>query len=248
MQEWLTYLFSRLKAERPVTVDVKGQAYAVRSDGTLGEPVRELEPQWIATEFRVGSLNALAELYRAGVDDFEDDAALHVLDYRTVRLMRTKADEYGRRHIYATACFQDETPFRFNTFTAPDKFLIDFRASFYWNDEAVKVATVVSHLESAHAVTVADDGLSQKIEIMQQARSLSKIPVTLPAEGVPLIPWRTFREAAPVESRFLLRLESVKDGPPRAALFEIDQKWKVDTVESVAAWLKEALPDARIVA
>jgi hypothetical protein len=70
----------------------------------------------------------------------------------------------------------------------------------------------------------------------------------LPAEGVPLIPWRTFREAAPVESRFLLRLQQVKDAPPNVALFEIDQKWKLDTVQSVAAWLREALPAATVLA
>jgi len=248
MQEWLTYLFNRLKAERPVTLDVDGQPYAVRADGTLGDPVRDLAPQWTKPTFAVGSLGALAELHRAGLDDFEEDVALHVVDYRTVKLVRLKADEYGRRHVYASACYGEETPFRFNQFLPPDKFLIDFRASFYWNEEAVKVATVLSHLESAHSVTVADDGLSQKIEIAQETRALNKIPVVLPAEGVPLIPWRTFREAAPVESRFLLRLQSVKDGAPHAALFDIDQKWKLDTVASVAAWLREALPAARVVA
>jgi hypothetical protein len=72
--------------------------------------------------------------------------------------------------------------------------------------------------------------------------------VTLPADGVPLIPWRTFREAPPVESRFLLRLQSVKDAAPNAALFEIDQKWKLDTVESIAGWLSAAVPEARVIA
>jgi hypothetical protein len=209
--------------------------------------VRDLAPQWIKPTLEVGSLGALAEVYRARIDDCEEDTAFHVADYRTVRLIRMKADEFGQRHIYAAAKYAEETPFRFNQFLAPETFIIDFRASFYWNEEAVKVSTVVSHLESAHQVVVADDGLSQRLEITKETRYL-KTPVTLPAEGVPLIPWRTFREAAPVESRFLLRLRMVKDAPPNAALFEIDQKWKLDTVESVAAWIRGELPQARVIA
>lgn len=248
MPEWLDYLFQRLKDKHAVTTEVDGQSYSIKADGTLGAPVLELGPQWIKPTLEVGSLGALVALYQAGLDDFEDDAALHVVNYRVVRLVRLKADEYGCRHVYAVATYQEETPFKFAQFQAPDKFLIDFRSSFYWNEEAVKVATLLSHLESGSSVTVADDGLSQKVEITQQTKSVTKIPVTLPADGVPLIPWRTFREAAPVESRFLLRLQAVKDSLPNAALFDIDQKWKLDTVASVAAWLAEKLPEATIVA
>jgi hypothetical protein len=248
MHEWLGYLLDRLKNEQPVIWDVDGQTYAVQENGTLGAAVRDLAPQWIKPTFEASTLGALAELYRASLDDFEPDSAFHVVDYRNVRLVRLKADEYGHRHVYAQAKYGDETAFRFNQFQAPDKFMIDFRSSFYWNDEAVKVCTLVSHLESSHSISVADDGLSQKIEITQETRA-GKIPVTLPAEGVPLIPWRTFREAAPVESRFLLRLAAgAKDAPPNVALFEIDQKWKLDTVLSVAAWLHEQLPEARVIA
>jgi hypothetical protein len=247
MQIWLEYLLGRLKAERPITCDVKGQSYAVNSDGTLGGPVRDLAPQWTKPTLEVGSLRALAAIYEAGLDDFELDAAFHVANYRTVRLVRLKADDYGRRHVYAAATYSDETPFKFNQFLPPDKFMIDFRASFYWNEEAVKVTTVVSHLESKTQIAVADDGLSQKLEISNETRSLNT-PVILPAEGVPLIPWRTFREASPVESRFLLRLQGVKDAAPNVALFEIDQKWKLDTVESIAGWLKAAVPAARVIA
>lgn len=183
MQPWLGYLFDRLKADRPVITEVKGQPYAVTTEGTLGKPIRDLEPQWTKPLFRAGSLGALVALYRAGLDDFEADTAFHVVNYRSVDLVRLKADDYGYRHVYASAVYGEETPFRFNQFLRPDKFLIDFRASFYWNDEAVKVATVLSHLESAHSVTVADDGLSQKIEIAQETHATQKIPVTLPARG-----------------------------------------------------------------
>jgi hypothetical protein len=244
--ELLKYLFGRLKAERPVTTIVNDQAYAVAADGTLGAPIRALAPQWDKPAFAVATLSALAALYQAHVDDFENDVALHVVDYLTVTMVRTKADDYGRRHVYAVAKHAIETPFAFNNYMPAEKFLIDFRTSFLFNDDAVKVCTVISNLESGATVNVADDGLSQAIEI--KSGTLSKTPVTLPADGIPLIPWRTFRDAAPVESKFLLRLKGIKDSLPQVALYDIDQKWKLDTANSVADWLRAKLPDATVIA
>jgi hypothetical protein len=236
--DWMPYIFGRLKDVRPVTVDLAGQVYAVRGDGTLGDPVRALAPQWEKPVLNVSTLGALAAAVKWRVDDFEPDmTVLHVTDYDMVELVSIKADEFGKRHIYARAHYTKETPFVFNQFWPVEKFLIDFRASFDFNDEAVKVATVVSNLESGQAVTVADDGLSQAIEI--KSGTITKTPVVLPADGIPLIAWRTFREAAPVVSKFLLRLKGMKDALPQVALYEIDQKWKLETAQSVARWLED---------
>lgn len=237
----LEYLFGRLKDARPVTVTVGGQDYRVQADGTLGAPVRALEPQWTAPTFQVKTLTALAGLLSAGVDGFGADVALHVVDYKTVQLVSTKADDFGKRHIYAEAKHETECPFIFNKCIDAEEFQISMRTSFLLNDEAVKVLTVVSNLESGMTISVADDGLSQKLEI--KSGTISKTPITLPSDGIPLVPWRTFRDAAPVESKFLLRLKQVKDGLPLVALFEIDQKWKLDAMQSIAAWLKGHVSD-----
>lgn len=240
--EFLHYWLGELRNNtRPVTVDVGGQVYAVKADRTLGEPVRDLAPQWTPPIFEVSTLGALSALVQSRVDDHEN-AVLHVVDYDQVDLVSIKADEFGRRHVYARARYECETPFLFNQFMPADKFLIDFRASFDFNDEAVKVATVISKLESGQTVTVADDGLSQSIEI--KSGTIAKTPVVLPADGIPLIAWRTFREAAPVVSKFLLRLKGVKDALPQVALYEIDQKWKLENMRSVARWLEDDISDA----
>lgn len=244
--EILQYLFDRLRDKRPVTVEVDGQHYAVRNDGTLGAPVRPLAPQWEKPVFRVATLSALAAAVRSKVDDFGSSVALHVVDYRTVQLVSLKADDYGQRHVYIEAKHDSECPFQFNKFLDGEDFQIGLRASFLLNGEAVKVLTVVANLESGQTISVADDGLSQKLEV--KAGTVSKSSVTLPAEGIPLIPWRTFRDASPVESKFLLRLKQVKDDLPQIALFEIDQKWKLDTVNSISAWLKKSLPETEIIA
>ena len=244
---WLKYLFGRLKAERPVTVAVADQHYAVNADGTLGLPIRELSPQFVKPTFAVSTLSALVNLYKNGVDGFATEScAVYVAGYDSVEIVSLQADEFGARHVFARAKHEDETPFVFDEYYLPEEFLIKFRASFFFNDEALTVQKFCSAITSEESIAVKNNGVSQEIEI--KTGGITKSSVTLPADGVPLIPWRTFRDANPVESKFLLR---VKSGPgilPKIALFEIDAKWKLDTVNSVAEYLSKALPEATIIA
>ncbi len=246
MKDFLEYLFGRLKADRPVTVKVGGQDYSVQANGTLGVPIRELSPQFEKPVFSVSTLSALAAAAAVKVDDFGDDVALHVADYLTVQLVSVKAGDFGRRHVYAVAKHAGECPFSFNQFMPAEKFLIDLRTSFYTNGEAIKVQKVVSSLESGHSISMADDGLSQQLEI--KAGTVSKSQVVLPSDGIPLIPWRTFRDADPVESKFLLRLQQQKDDLPLVALYDIDAKWKLDTVNSIARWLQAHVTGVPVIA
>jgi hypothetical protein len=250
VKEVLEYLFGRLKAERPVTVSVSGQDYAVRADGTVGDPIRELRP--IPTiespTLVVTTLSALVVVVKAGIDKLDaGTVGVRVADIHTVEVVSLVADEYGRRHVWAQAKHQPETKFEFDKYyPSPESFLIAFRSSFLFNDEAVKVQQLCSAVGSGDAVAVTDDGISQEIRIT--AGTVTRSTVQLPAEGVPLIPWRTFRDAAPVESKFLLRMKGVKEGLPHIALFEIDAKWRVDTMQSIATYLTTALPNVIIIA
>jgi hypothetical protein len=245
MKEVLQYLFDRLKDTRPVTHKVNDQEYAVRSDGTLGEPVRALKPQWTAPVFEVGTLSALAALYAAKVDGLPTEVGFHIANHLTVELVALQADEFGLRHVYARATHKPETPFIFDKYyPSPEDFLIAFRASFLFNEEAVKVQQLCSTLGGGEAVAVSDDGISQ--EVVVKSGTVTKSSISLPADGVQLVPWRTFTEASPVVSKFLLRMKGIKDGLPAIALFEIDAKWKSETKESIAHWLKEHTKGATI--
>ena len=250
MVEIFERILDALKEKRPVTHKIDDQVYAVKADGTLGEPVRDLAPLAKPT-FQVQTLSGLCELYKAKLDNFDGEdedsrCAAHVVGYRQVDLVALLADDHGRRHVYASARHGAETPFKFNTFHAVEQFIIDFRTSFLFNEEAVKVLKVCSNLESGQAVSTADDGLSQRLEV--KAGTTHKTEVVLPSEGIPLIPWRTFRDADPVESKFLLRLKASKEGLPAVALYEIDQKWQLDAVNAIADYLKKQLPGATIIA
>lgn len=242
------YLFGRVKAERPVTVKVGEQDYAVENDGTLGDPVRALAPQWDKPTLKVNTLSGLAGAVLAGLDGLDlKKIMVTVTDVYTVIVTSIEADEFGRRHNWAIATHQPETKFEFDKYyTSPEAFLIALRSSFFFNDEAVKVQQLCSAVGSGDAVAVTDDGVSQQIRIT--AGTVTRSTIDLPADGVPLIPWRTFRDATPVESKFLLRMKGVKDGLPQIALFEVDSKWRVNTMQSIAGYLTTALPGVTIIA
>lgn len=246
-REFFDSVVERLAKQKPATQEVNGQHYALKEDGTLGAPVLELAPQWVKPTVNVSTLGGLADLYSDRVDDLDEGVAFHVVDYLTVDLISLKADQYGRRHVWVHAKHVPETPFRFNSFyETPEQFLIDFRASFLFNDEAVKVQQLCSSVGSGDAVLTSDDGISQEVQIKSGTMTRAAIP--LPAEGLPLVPWRTFRDAAPVESKFLLRMRGVKDKLPQIALFEIDGKWKLETVHSIRRYFEKHLPEAKVIA
>ncbi|MHB8303634.1 MAG: hypothetical protein ACYDC6_12465 [Acidobacteriaceae bacterium] len=241
--EFWQYLFGRLKDAKPVTHEVAGQAYAVKADGTLGDAVRGLAPQWVKPGMLFTTLDGLVGAYRSKIDDFSERVALHVHSPTVVSLVSLVADEYGNRHVFAQAFCKLECPFKFNTYLDSESFLIAFRASCNFNENAVQIQRLLSTLANESSVSVSDDGISQTVTTKSGA--ITRASIELPAE-IPLVFWRTFREAAPVESKYLLRLKGEPGKVPTVALFEIDAKWQLDTVRSVAAYLAEQLPDATI--
>ena len=112
----LSYLFGRLKDTRPVTHEVGKQAYAVKSDGTLGEPVRELVPQFDKPTLNVVTLGGLQAVIDSDMDDLPDEVAFHVENIFSVALVSLKADAWGRRHVWARAKHSGETPFVFGKY------------------------------------------------------------------------------------------------------------------------------------
>jgi hypothetical protein len=244
IQEALAYLTKLQTPKNPITIDLRGEPYAVKPDGTLGDYIRKPDTSVSYPTLRVTTLSALVAAYNAMIDP--KAVAVHVMAPVLVEIIDIKPDDFGNRREYVSALHNAETDFQFNNFYLPEEFIIKFRASFLFNDEAVKVQQLCSTLEAGSTVSVADDGISQTVVI--STGTINKTPVTLPAEGVPLIPWRTFRDAAPVESKFLLRMKTAKEGLPRIALFEIDEKWKLDTIGSIRDYLKGQLPEATIIA
>lgn len=245
--------FKSLKDKpQPVTVEVKGVDFAVKTDGTLGDPVRPVIPVApVETPvLNLTTLSGLVAAFKANVDGFAElgASAVQVESFDSVALVSLQADEWGRRHVWARAKSTEVNPFKFGEYLDPELFLITAQAGFMPIDgHYTNMLRLCSSLKAGSSVQVADDGYSQSVVI--QEGGVSHGEVQLPPR-VSLRPYRTFREVDPVESDFLLRFKAQKDALPAVALIPVDAgRWKTDTAFTVAAWLKKNLPDtAKVIA
>ena len=124
--------------------------------------------------------------------------------------------------------------------TDPEKFIIALQAGFYTTEELLYVKRVASGLNViVGEIGTQDDGFSQKVTTKQGEIKTRENDIK---PTVKLIPRRTFDEAAPVESEFLLRL---KAAPLGIALFSVDgTKWQGQCMQSIKIWLQQALGSA----
>ena len=233
------------KEDRPVTVEVKGEHYAVKTDGTLGEVVRSVIPLApVATPvLELSTLSGLVGAFTADVDGFSGmgKSAVMVESFDQVAIVSLAADQWGRRHVWARATCKEKNPFPFGDFMESELFLVKAQASFLPVDGHYSaMLKLCSNLTTGSSIQVADDGFSQKVVI--QDGGVSRGEVVLPPRIV-LRPYRSFREVDPVESDFLLRFKAVKDGLPLVALIPVDAgRWKTDTALAVGSWLGRNLP------
>lgn len=247
--DWFKHLN---KADRPVTIEVKGDHFAVKADGTLGDAVHPVLPKApVATPvLELTTLSGLVAAFVSDVDGFTGlgKSAVQVESFESVALVSLAADKWGRRHVWARAKSTEVNPFRFGEYMDPEVFLITAQAGFMPIDgHYTNMLKLCSSLKAGSSVHVADDGYSQKVVISEGG--IEHGEVELPPR-VSLRPYRTFREVDPVESDFLLRFKAQKDALPMVALLPVDAgRWKTDTAHMVAGWLRRTLPqDTTIIA
>jgi hypothetical protein len=245
LKETFQYLFERLKAERPASVQIGSHHYKLSAQGVIDSVIEPVPDPWPRV-VGCSTLRGLVDAYSAGLDGLKERVAFHVEDYNLVSLVSLDADKYGRRRTYAQAHHRGETPFEFDTYMAPEKFRLDFLASFFLNEDALKVIRLISSLGvKGEDLNVTDDGISQTVEI--KSGTVVRGKVDLPTEGIPLVAWRTFRDVPPPVSKFLLRIKAL-GSVPMIALHEIDAKWRLDTIESIRGWIAKEVKDAIVIA
>ncbi len=242
----LDWFKSLNKPDRPVTVAVHGEPFAVKQDGTLGDrvpPILPIAP--VATPMlSLTTLSGLVAAFSANVDGFTDlgPSAVQVESFDSVALVSLKSDEWGRRHVWARAKSTEVNLFRFGEYLDPETFLITAQAGFMPIDgHYTNMLKLCSSLTAGNSVQVADDGYSQKVTISEGGVTRGEVELS---PRVSLRPYRTFREVDPVESDFLLRFRAQKDALPHVALIPVDAgRWKTDTALMVRTWLKNNLPE-----
>jgi len=233
------------RKEDPITVEVDGKNYAIKSDRTLGEFVRPPAPLAKPTLI-LKTLTGLCAAYEAKLDEFPEEVALQVESFDSVALVSLRADEFGRRHVWARTKSENENPFRFGVYYAIEDFIIALQSSFLPSDNVSALTAMCSSVTAGSSVQVADDGISMVVTVQEGAMTRGNVNVP---NRLPLAPYRTFREIDPVASDFLFRMKPVKDGLPTATLLEVDGgKWKLDTVLAISSYLSLALPEATVIA
>lgn len=160
-------------------------------------------------------------------------------------------DYFRRREGFVETRFESligqATPFKFGTFMLIEDFTIALQVLFVATEARDDLLRFLGNIRDQKVSQTEDDGVTQtvigRVGIALNEAIAAPNPVTL-------APWRTFREVTQPESVYVLRLKSgVTEGAlPSCALFEADGgKWRLEAIESIAAYLSMRLPDGTTV-
>jgi hypothetical protein len=219
---------------KPTQITHEGLVYSDRSLHRITPPEVEM--------LKVHTLKGLTEAIHAGFEgltasDVKSDVLLHVLSPTEVLLLARSSDEYARRLNYIVAdCSPFIPKFPFGQFMQSEAFIIGLQSNFVPNIGDVDyVLQIASKLTMENVATSSDDGISQKTAL--RSGVVLKEDAVIKSR-VKLAPYRTFSEVEQPKSEFLFRLKPVENQLPQCAIFEADGgKWRLDAMESVAAWL-----------
>ncbi len=207
----------------------------------LGEVIKPFRPPILSVSTLTGFIDAVKAI-KTG------DNMIHIQDYRNVALKSTDSDKYGIRETVLLATYTPPGVFLFDTYQDSEKFLIGLETSFFRidGDDTDYVKKLASNLKSGNSVHAQDDGINQKITVKLGEINTTEHDVRA---RVKLTPIRTFNEAAPVESEFLIRFKTVNNGLPEVALFNLNGlRWQNQSMLAIKHYLGKHLEGIPILA
>lgn len=223
-----------------VSFDEDGAEFFYKIDSgpngrTIGELRQPPRPARLSLTTLTGFLDAVAIL-KPGAGHL-----VHVEDYLTVSLRPASADRYGVRDTLVEAKHIPIDAFDFDTFyDDPAEFIIALQVAFLQTEELLYLIRVASNLKAGNSVNTQDDGFSQTVILRTGEVSTAEVQIK---PRIKLIPIRTFSEASPVESEFLIRFQQSHTQAPSIALYTVDgNKWKGETMLSIKKHLEKHLP------
>jgi hypothetical protein len=237
LQELVSYLIG---LQRPITKTIGDFTYGVTDHGIDSEPVIPKARPTLG----VVTLSGLVAAHELKLDE-QKDVTVHIESHTKVSVVPICADKFGRRTPYVTAVCSEQIPFVFGNYYTPEAFVIAFHSSFVPTDNFYAVVKLLSALSSENSIQTSDDGLTQSVTMNTGTIKRGEVQVK---PRVALAPYRTFREAAPVESEFLLRMRGKPGELPTCALIEVDSgKWKIEAILALKHWLDAKLPKGTVV-
>ena len=201
------------------------------------------------------TLQGLVDLWEGELDNAKSEGhlLLHITSPTEVDLISRKADEFGRRRVWAKAKYPELKGFGFGAWMDPESFIIQaqqhFQRVMVQNEDGSYVRDldyvlkVASHITAENAVANTDDGFTQRVAVKQGISLKSEITLQ---PLVNLAPYRTFAEIDQVLSQFVFRAK-VENGSARLALYEGDGgRWKLGAVKAIAKWFHAEFDDGSV--
>lgn len=162
----------------------------------------------------------------------------------------TSARRLDGAHARVLCALSPACDFPFGKFMSVEAFVTSVASWFEPSAETTRLLELFKKGVTISDVSLAsDDGLSQKVEL-QTRTGLAEV-VDLGDPSFQLRPYRTFREIAQPESRFMLRMKRFGGGDEKevkAALLEIDsESWKLEAVADIRKKLQDLGADMPLV-
>lgn len=228
-----------LDAAKKETIEIDGHLYTER-DLTLVKPH--------VPKRRAMNLNSLTSLVaNLTINTIDSNLAILplriIIDEQEVNVYSDLDINAEREHLY---CVRSQNPhINFNEYMEVEKMIIQLQTCFVETENKLNLIQMISRLKKDNSIELADDGVTQVVQLKQGVTSTSEVMVP---PLVRLTPIRTFFEVKQPEQTFLVRIDS--NG--RVALFDAGGGvWKYDCQNEIRDYLhtelREYIEDETIV-
>ena len=218
--------------------EINGSQYAT---GQLHRIPEELT----AAPLSVHTLTAIIDYITSGADECaESDASMdrrfviHVADYDRVYLYRELNSDKVRECLIDAELSAPSFPF--GRWMDVETFIINMQTHFVQDENRDMLIRLIGTVTADQGVTLADDGMTQKVTARSGISLVQEVAVPNPVE---LAPFRTFTDVEQPVSPFVFRVR--RDGDAiMAALFAADaDAWKNEAICRIRDYFTMELPD-----
>jgi hypothetical protein len=221
--------------KQPRVENIYGDAFCSKNDSLY-----RVDKQLRASAIEMSTLSSLVDYIKSDIDCLGKNAGrliIHVASPTRVSLLSELDGDRKRENLVEVNANIPKV--RFNEFIDQESFIIMLQSMFVKNEDRAIVLQVAGNVEDGTVAGYKDDGVTQKATIKTGLASKEDIVVPNP---VNLMPYRTFHEIQQPECSFVFRMNNGRG--VSCALYEADGgAWKNETMDQIAAYLKEELKD-----
>ena len=233
IKEALEYVVG-LKQPRQETIN--GDIYVSRKD-----ELHRIDKNLRAVALEMSTLTSLVDYIKSNIDNLAENAGkviVHVETPTKVSLLSKLDLDRKRENLIEVNA--NIPKIRFDEFIDQESFIIMMQSMFVPNEDKAIVLQVAGNVEDGTIANYKDDGITQKATIKTGLANKDDVVVPNP---VNLMPYRTFHEIQQPECSFVFRMKNTHNGVA-CAIFEADGgAWKNETMDQIAAYLKEELKE-----